>query len=299
MTANKIFAVGIFALLAFILVNRSIYTVKETENAIVIQFGKPRAVIQESGLQFKLPWEDAIKIDKRNLEYDLDEAMEVSDVDQERLTVDAFTRYRITDPQLYYQRFISTAGDPSRLQVAGEFGIKQIMQNSLRQTMGEVTIQDIVTNLRTELMTRIESQMDTEARKFGVRIIDVKIRKADFPDDIAETVYGQMRSQREETAQLIRSEGSRESTRIKAEAARKRAEILADANREALEIQGSADAKANAVFNEAYSKDAEFFAFYRSLTAYEAALERGETTILLSPDSEFFRYFNDLNGDRK
>ena len=298
MTANKIFALGILLLVGFILITRSMYAVQETEHAIVIQLGEPKREVSDPGLYFKLPWEDAVKIDKRNLEYDLDRPMEVSDVRQERLTVDAFARYRITQPQLYYQRFISSAGDPSRLQIAGERGIRQIMENSLRQALGEVTIQDIITNLRTELMDRIESGMQSEAQKFGVQIIDVKIRKADYPDDIAETVYGQMRAQRQERAELIRAEGRRESTRIKAEAERERAEILAKANQESLEIKGDADATRNATFNEAYNQDPEFFAFYRSLIAYEQAFEQGETTILLSPDSEFLRYFNDLQGRR-
>ncbi len=297
-TTNKIFGVGLLALLAFVLVDRCIYTVRETETAITVIFGEPKDVQDNAGLHFKLPWANVVKIDKRNLEYDLDNAEEISDVKQERLTVDAFARYRITEPQIFYESFKSGASNWSSLRLNGEEGIKQVMRNALRQTLGEVTIEDIVTNLRAELMTRMETRMQAEVRKFGVQIIDVKIRKADYPDDIAETVYLQMRSKRQENAQLIRSEGTRDSTRIRAEADRKRVEIIAKANQEALEIKGAADAKRNAVFNEAYNRDAEFFAFYRSLQAYEAALQQGETTILLSPDSEFFKYFNDLNGKR-
>ncbi|MEO0880255.1 MAG: SPFH domain-containing protein [Pseudomonadota bacterium] len=224
------------------------------------------------------------------------------------------------------------------------------MQNSLRQTLGEVTIEDIITNQRAALMQSIAEKMREEARKFGVDIIDVKIRRADYPGDIAERVYAQMSSARKEEAELIRAEGKRENTRIQAEAERDRAVILARANRTALEIQGQADATRNCIFAGAYDgvpvtiveKDpsqvetldegesiaedlatfdvgkattiscqftddnaardparAEFFAFYRSLLAYEEALKKGDTTILLSPDSEFFRYFNSLEGSRQ
>jgi modulator of FtsH protease HflC len=330
-----IVAVVLFGL--FVLAQTSLFVVRETENALVILLGKPQHTVVNAGINVKLPWADVIKIDKRNLEYDLRDAMEITDVNQERLTVDAFARYRIIDPLLYYQTFISGAGGGRGLRGSAQAGIDGIMQNSLRQTLGEVSIEDIVTTLREELTVRIAQRMGGEARKFGVEIIDVQIRRADYPADIAQTVYSQMSSARNEEAELIRSEGQRENTRIQAEANRKRAEILADANRQALEIQGQADATRNCIFAGAYdglpvvverveaevatgdnpidygvgvtcrfakgnaTRDparAEFFAFYRSLLAYETALKSGETTILLSPDSEFFRYFNDLTGAR-
>lgn len=320
-----------------------LYTVRETENAIVIVLGDPRGVVTQAGIHPKLPWASVVKVDKRNLGYDLEPAMEVSDVNQERLTVDAFARYRIVEPLKYYQSFTGAgARDETSLRRAGQDAIRRIMQNSLRQTLGEVSIDDIVTKLRAELMKRIAMRMEEEARKFGVQIIDVKISRADYPDDIAQTVYNQMISARTEEAELIRSEGKRENTRIQAEANRRRAEILANADRQSLEIKGAADATRNCIFAGAYDglpikieqitqsdadKDvgvdptagrgamvsctitdpnakrdpdrAEFFAFYRSLQAYEAALEKGETTILLSPKSEFFRYFNNLEGKRQ
>lgn len=299
MTPNRLIAIAIIAVIGFIIVDRCIYTVAETENALIIRLGEPKGVVEEPGLKFKTPLDTVVKIDKRNREYDLDNAIEINDVNQEQLQVDAFARYQIVDPLLFYQRFrTGTSSDGQVLLDAGEGGIRRIMQNSLRQMLGEVTIADIVTNLRTELMVRIEDRMQSEASQFGVKIIDVRIRKADFPNDIADNVYLEMRSERQETAQLIRSQGARESTRIKAEAGRRKAEILADANREALEIKGTADGERNAIFNDAYGKDPEFFDFYRSMIAYEEALQQGETTILLSPDSEFLKYFNDIGGKR-
>lgn len=331
-------------ILAFLAVRTCFFVVRETESAIVIVLGDPQGVVAAAGIHSKLPWADVVKVDKRNLGYDLDRAMEVSDVNQERLTVDAFTRYRVVEPLVYYQRFRTGAGDSESLKRSGEEAIKRIMQNSLRQALGEVSIDDIVTRLRAELMTRIATRMEEEARKFGVEIIDVKITQADYPDDIAETVYNQMSSARKEEAELIRSEGKRDNTRIQAEANRRRAEIIADANRLALELKGQADATRNCIFAGAFdgrpvkieevkpetveaggesapigervvtattvscqfvdpnapgdADRAEFFAFYRSLEAYQKALSSGESTILLSPDSEFFRYFNNLDGKR-
>ncbi|MEQ1931364.1 MAG: protease modulator HflC [Parvularculaceae bacterium] len=328
------------AALAIVAMRTCFFVVRETERAIVIELGSPKGVVADAGLHPKLPWADVVKIDKRNLAYDLDQAMELSDVNQERLTVDAFARYRIVDPLVYYQRLSAGGTDTLSLRKSGQAAIQRIMQNSLRQTLGEVSIDDIVTKLRAELMKRIASRMEEEARKFGVEIIDVKITQADYPRDIAETVYRQMSSARNEEAELIRAEGKRENTRIQAEANRRRAEILGDATRRSLVIQGQADATRNCIFAGAYdgrpikveevkpvqpaegqpelkitergtvvscefveggSSDperAEFFAFYRSLQAYEEALKKGDTTILLSPDSEFFRYFNSLGGRR-
>ena len=343
MNPNRLAAIVLLALIGAIFAFRAgTFVVRETETAIVIVLGNPQNVVSKAGLNFKLPWADIVKIDKRNLEYDLVRAMEITDVNQERLTVDAFARYRIVDPLLYYQSFKSGAGDAAGLKRAGQLGIERIMQNSLRQTLGEVSIEDIVTKLRAELMQRIAKRMEAEARKFGVEVIDVKIRRADYPADIAQTVYDQMSSARTEEAELIRSEGRRENTRIQAEANRRRAEILADANRRSLEITGEADATRNCIFAGAYdgvavavvqpaqkSEDgadeskaegdeegggitcrfveggsprdpqrAEFFAFYRSMQAYQDALKNGDSTILLSPDSEFLRYFNSLQGNR-
>lgn len=334
-------AIGLL-LIAFFAAQTCFFVVRETQNAIVIVLGDPQGVVSEAGLHTKLPWANVIKVDKRNLGYDFDRTVEVTDVNQERLTVDAFARYRIVEPLQYFRSFSGGgAGSEESLKAAGQRAIGSIMENALRQTLGEVSIDDIVTRLRAELMTRIASRMEQEARKFGVEIIDVKITQADYPNDIAQTVYSQMSSARNEEAELIRSEGKRENTRIQAEANRKRVEILAEANRRSLELQGAADATRNCIFAGAYdgrpvkieevkeelaegqSEDAasrlattvtcaftdanspgdperaEFFAFSRSLSAYEEAMKKGETTILLSPDSEFFRYFNDLQGRRR
>jgi membrane protease subunit HflC len=348
--SKALLAVVIAIVTAFFVVQMFFFVVRETENALVIVLGNPRAVVMKAGLHPKLPWAEIVKIDKRNLEYDLAQSMEVSDVNQERLTVDAFARYRIIEPLVYYQSFRQGGGDAQGLRRTGQSAIERVMTNSLRQTLGEVSIEDIITTKRAELMGRIGQRMQDEARKFGVEIIDVRIRRADYPSDIAERVYAQMSSARTEEAELIRSEGKRENTRIQAEADRMKEQILADARREALEIQGAADATRNCIFAGAYDglsirieekqpeatsteapttgavttggapvmtdaptatcsfveggaardpQRAEFFAFYRSLLAYEEALRKGESTILLSPDSEFFRYFNNLSGQRQ
>ncbi|MEE9328618.1 MAG: protease modulator HflC, partial [Parvularculaceae bacterium] len=177
-----------------------------------------------------------------------------------------------------------------------------ILENAMRQALGSLTITEIINTKRAALMTTITTATAEQARAFGVKIIDVKIRQADFPKENAERVYEQMRSQRQEQAQAIRSQGQETAIKIQAEADRDKARIIAESQETSQKIRGQADAERNAIFADAYSKDPEFFAFYRSLTAYETALKKtasGEASILMSPDSEFFRYFNDVNGRKR
>lgn len=352
--------VVIFALNAFL------FAVGEREQAIVLRFGEPVRIAPDAGLKGKLPIENVVKLDKRNLEYD-NRPLEVFTVNQERLVVDAFVRYQIVDPLRYYESFRGSGGsDSTSLRSAAEGRIAAVLETSLRAVLGDATDIDIIRDRRSELMQSINGQMSDEVRQFGVRVIDVKIRRADFPTENEDDVFERMRSERIQIAQRIRAEGDEQKRRIEAQADRRETEILADANRRGLEIQGRADAARNCIFAGAYDgvpveitetiietgvadetdelggddgenaepmgtaaineaaaaaaaaiayqvednsaivdceflpggvRDparAEFFAFYRSLEAYETALKQGETTILLSPDSEFFRYFKDF-----
>lgn len=350
-------AVGVFALSTFV------FTVNERQRALVLRFGDPVREFTNAGLHFKLPVENVVYLDRRNLEYD-HPAREIFTVNQERLVVDAFVRYRIVDTLQYYESFrgAATGGDQLSLRRAGERRIKAVLESSLRGVLGEATDIDIIRNRRAQLMQDIASVMQKEAGRFGVDIIDVKIRRADFPKENEDQVYQRMRSERIQIAQRIRSEGDEQARRITAQADRTETEILARARREALEIQGSADATRNCIFAGAYDgmsvditvsttgrdndtdgeegapdgalsgdddgefvkgtedtefslaagepsttiscelvtggdrdyQRTEFFGFQRSLQAYENSLKDGKTTILLSPDSEFFRYFNDF-----
>ncbi|MEL7492165.1 MAG: protease modulator HflC [Pseudomonadota bacterium] len=282
--------VMIGAFIAIIILSSAAFVVPETKSAIVLRFGNPKNVYEEAGLRFKVPIAESVKyFDKRNRELDQPE-LEIIASNQERLIVDAFARYRIVDPQQFYQ----TAGD----ETGGTRQLTTLMDQTVRRVLGEVSVDDIVSTQRASLMIRIRDLLGESARRFGVEIIDVKIRRADLPAQNSQAVFQRMITERKQLAQQIRAEGNETAQQIQAQADRQATEIRAMAEEESQKLRGSADGERNAVFAAAYNKDPEFFAFYRSLLAYEEALQKGDTTILLSPDSEFFRYFNNLEGRR-
>jgi membrane protease subunit HflC len=282
-------AVALVAFL-FILVNAA-FIVPETDSALVFRFGEPKSQYTEAGLKFKMPFAESVDfIDKRNRNLE-QEQTEIIARNQERLIVDAFVRYQITDPLLFFQSVRNEENGESRL--AAQF------DRSIRAVLGEVTVDEIISERRSELMLRIRDLLSRSARPLGVEVIDVKIRRADLPQTNSEAVFQRMIAERKQLAQQYRSEGNQRANEIRAQADRQVIEIKAKAEEEAQTIRGAADGERNAIFAAAYGKDAEFFAFYRSLLAYETALKEGETTILLSPESEFFRYFNDLGGKRR
>ncbi|MEO1657054.1 MAG: protease modulator HflC [Pseudomonadota bacterium] len=272
--------------------------VREDQQALVLQFGDPVETYSsaDAGLHIKVPFlQNVVFFDARNLNFDAD-PVEVIVANEERLLVDAFVRYRISDPLVYFQTLSRGSTDPINMRRRFNDRLDAVLGEAMREVLGEVTIRAIITEQRNALMSDIQENVATEALKLGVTIIDVRIRQADFPAENAENVYRRMSSDYNQQAQRIRADGERRAREITAQADKDAAEILATANEEAQRIRGTADAERNGTFAEAYSQDPEFFAFYRSLTAYEKALQDGETTIILSPDSEFFRYFNDTAG---
>ena len=297
MKNGLLITIGVTLIVAFIVARMVFFTVSERQHAIVIAFGNPQQVlVNQPGLHFKMPWYDVVKLDAWNLEYDINQGLEIIAANEERLIIDAFARYRITDPLRYYEAFNQGTGNWTDLKEVGDQRIGGLLETALRQALGEVTINEIITTRRVELMQEIQRQMASGARNFGVEIIDVRIRRADFPEQNAQRVYARMQSERQQQAQLIRAEGQEQAQRIRAEAEKQRTQILAEAEEQSQRIRGRADGRRNAVYNEAYSRDPEFFAFYRSLNSYELALNEGQTQIILSPDSEFFRYFENQNG---
>ena len=277
------------AIILFVLFS-AVFIVPETRSAIVLRFGEPTGQYSEAGLKFKAPIVESVHfIDRRNRELD-HSPIEIIASNQERLLVDAFARYRIIDPLLFYQSV--------RTEEIGEDRLLALMEQTIRRVLGEVSVDDIVSNRRAELMVRIGELLGASARQLGVEIIDVKIRRADLPAQNSQAVFQRMITERNQMAQQIRAEGNEAAQQIQAQADRQATEITSQAQEESEKIRGAADAERNAVFAAAYGRDPEFFSFYRSLLAYEEALQRGESTILLSPDSEFFRYFNDLEGRR-
>ena len=288
MKQGSLVLAGIVIIGALIVLVNSTFIVPETHSALVFRFGEPKNQYTDAGLRFKMPFAESYSfIDKRNRNLEQGQT-EIIARNQERLIVDAFARYRIKDPLLFYQSV--------RTERNGEDRLAPQFDRSVRAVLGEVTVDEIISTRRGELMLRIRDLLEESARPLGVEIVDVKIRRADLPQTNSEAVFQRMIAERNQLAQQYRSEGNERANQIRAQADRQVIEITAKAEEEAQQLRGAADAERNAVFAAAYGKDPEFFAFSRSLLAYEEALKKGDTTILLSPDSEFFRYFNTLDG---
>ncbi|MCI5045233.1 MAG: protease modulator HflC [Aquisalinus sp.] len=278
--------------------SQTFFTVNEKQQAIVLQLGDPVFTVTEPGLKMKFPFiNDVVYVDKRNLEFDMPQAVPIIASNEERLNVDAFIRYEITDPLLYYQSFRQGSANFENIRRISNQRLSQLLTTNMRNVLGGVRINEIITTRRTELMREIQTRTAQQASRFGVDIIDLRIRRADFPDENAARVYDRMKSEYVQEADRLRAEGDEEAKIITSEADKEVITILATAEEEAQKTRGRADAARNAIFAEAYSRDPEFFAFYRSLLSYETALKDDETTIILSPDSDFFKYFNDLNGN--
>lgn len=282
--------IAVAAAFALIVLSGAFFVVPETSSAIVLRFGEPTNQYSTAGLKFKTPIIESVQfLDKRNRELD-QPPIEIIASNQERLLVDAFARYQIVDPLLFYQS--------ARTEDVGEVRLASLLNQTVRRVLGAVSVDDIVSNQRAALMVRIRELLDSNAAALGVKIIDVKIRRADLPPQNSEAVFKRMITERNQLAQSIRAEGNEAAQRIEAEADRQVVQVKAEAEEEAQKIRGIADAQRSAEFAAVYSKDPEFFAFSRSLLAYEEALRSGETTILLSPDSEFFRYFEGPRAKR-
>jgi membrane protease subunit HflC len=266
----------------------AVFTVNQTEQAIVLRFGEPIRIITEPGLNFKLPlFDSVISISKRILDLE-NPAQEVLASDRRRLVVDAFARYRITNPLKFYQ----TVGS---IQTAN-LQLGTLLNAALRRVLGEVTLIQIVRDQRAELMVRSREQLDREAAPYGVAIVDVRIRRADLPEQNSQAVYERMKTERQREAAELRAEGAQRAQEIRAKAERDSTVIEAEARSQGEQTRGEGDAERNRIFAEAYNQDRDFFAFYRSMSAYETGLRSNDTRFLLRPDSDFFRYFGDPRG---
>lgn len=260
-----------------------LFKVAEPVQAIVFQFGDPRRVIQEPGLNWKLPIIQEVQyFDKRVLNLD-PQPTELPLSDQRRIIVDAYARYKITDPLKYFQ---SVQG--SERTFSDAFG--RILNRSVRDSIAKVGMVDLLSQKRVTVMNEITESVRKAAPQYGVTIVDVRIGRADLPPQISEPVFNRMRTDRVEEANKLRSEGDEIKQRIEADAEREKTIILAEARRQSNILRGEGDARRNVILGEAYGKDPEFFRFYRSMEAYREALGTG-TSMVLSPDSEFFSYF--------
>jgi membrane protease subunit HflC len=281
--------VAALAILALIIAYGAIFSVYQTRQAIIVRLGEPIRVVTEPGLHFKVPFIDSvISIDNRILDLE-NPAQEVIASDQKRLVVDAFARYKITNPLRFYQTVSNVEGANSRLST--------LLNSALRRVLGENTLTHVVRDERAGMMQRVREQLEHEAQAFGIEVVDLRIRRAALPEQNSQAVYQRMQTERQREAAEFRAMGSQRAQEIRARADRDVTVLLAEAQAKGDTIRGEGDGERNRIFADAFNRDPDFFGFYRAMQAYEQGL-RGDTRMLLKPDSDFFRYFVDPSGRR-
>jgi membrane protease subunit HflC len=289
--------IAILLLIAAVVGYSTFFTVYQTRQALVIRLGEPVRVITDPGLNVKIPFIDSvIYIDKRILAvesqaHDLNlqsqDNSSAAQVVDRQIDVDAFARYRIVDPLKFYQT-VGPEGADSQLSI--------FLTSAARRVLGRATLADVIRNKRDELMAQMRDQLEQDARPFGIQIVDVRIRRADLPEQNRDAVYARMQTERQREAAEFRALGSQKSQEIRAKADRDVTVLVAEANSQSEQIRGQGDAERNRIFAEAYGQDPSFFAFYRSMQAYKTSMTHGDTRMVLRPDSDFFRYFGDPSG---
>lgn len=282
---RSIILLGVLAAAIFT-ASSTLFTVQQTQQVLITQFGEPRRVIQEPGLHWKLPFiQSVITFDRRLLDFDAP-GEEVILGDQRRLIVDSFTRYRITDPLRFFQTVGATeAGIRARL--------NSIVTSSLRRVLGNEPLLAVLSTDRARIMGEIRRQVNEEARQFGIAVEDVRIRRADLPGENTQAILSRMQSERERVAREARAEGAEVAQRVRAGAERERTVLIAEAQAQADILRGQGEQEAIRIFAEAFQRDPAFFQFWRTMQAYREAFTEGDTRLVLTPDSEFFRYFRE------
>ena len=274
---------GIFA--AF----NSAFTVNQTQQALVLQLGEPKRTIQEPGLAFKLPFiQDVTYYEKRVLSLIPQDAQEVILSDQKRLMVDAYARYQISDPLLFYQTVRNELGARGRLEA--------IIDSSVRRALGNETLASILTGQRNDITRSIGDEVNESVSSLGIQIIDVRLRRADYPEATSQNIFNRMKSERTREAKEFRATGEEEAQKIRSAAEKIRTVIISEAQRTAQETRGSGDSEAIRIYAKSFGQDSEFFAFYRSMEAYRKSFNEKDTSMVLSPDGAFFRFFLDKDG---
>jgi membrane protease subunit HflC len=279
----KLFVFGIVLVVIGVVAASALFTVHQTQQALVLQFGNPVRAVTEPGLNWKLPFVQSVEFyEKRVLNLD-PPVQEVILADKKRINVDAFVRYSIAD----ILEFRKTVRD--------EIGLRSrfsgIVNSAMREVMGRQDLTDLLSEKREDVMQRINAAVNQEGKRFGIEVLDVRIGRTELPEQISRNVYDRMITERQREANKLRAEGEEIAARIRAEADRQRTVIVAEAERESAITRGQGDAEKERILRDAYQSDAEFFAFYRSMEAYRKALADGNTSLVLSPDSEFFKYF--------
>ena len=276
-------AAGVFA------AYNSAFTVNQTQQALVLQLGEPKRTIQEPGLAFKLPFiQDVTYYEKRVLSLIPQDAQEVILSDQKRLMVDAYARYQISDPLLFYQTVRNELGARGRLEA--------IIDSSVRRALGRETLASILTGQRNDITRSIGDEVNESVSSLGIQIIDVRLRRADYPEATSQNIFNRMKSERTREAKEFRATGEEEAQKIRSAAEKIRTVIISEAQRTAQETRGAGDSEAIRIYAESFGQDSEFFAFYRSMEAYRKSFNEKDTSMVLSPDSAFFRFFLDKDG---
>jgi membrane protease subunit HflC len=276
---------------AIVLYN-SAFTVNQTQQALVLQLGDPKRTIQEPGLAFKLPFiQDVTYYEKRVLSLIPQDAQEVILSDQKRLMVDAYARYKITDPLLFYQTVRDENGARGRLEA--------IIDSSVRRALGNETLASILTGQRNDITRSIGDEVNQSVVSLGLEIIDVRLRRADYPDATSQNIFNRMKSERTREAKEFRATVEEEAQKIRSAAEKTRTVIISEAQQIAQETKGGGDSEAIRIYAASFGQDAEFFAFYRSMEAYRKSFGKSDTSMVLSPNSSFFRYLLDKDGNSK
>ena len=288
MSMSRNIIIGVGGLILFGIFS-SFFTVNQTQQALVLQFGEPKRIIQNPGLAFKLPFiQDVIFYESRVLSLIPQDAEEVILADQKRIQIDAYARYRIEDPLLFFQTVRNELGARARLE--------SIIDSSVRRVLGSETLASILTGERENINGSIRDEVNASVDSLGIEIIDVRLRRADYPESTSQNIFNRMKSEREREAKEFRATGDEEAQKIRADAEKTRTVIVAEAKREAQEVRGQGDSNAIRIYADSFGQDPEFFSFYRSMEAYRKSIGESGTSMVLSPNSSFFRYFKDKDG---
>jgi membrane protease subunit HflC len=280
--SKKTKTILIISTLAMLILISTMFTVDQRQQVLIVQFGEPIRVIDAPGIKFKIPFlQDAIFFDKRIIDLNLAE-QEVIASDQKRIIINAFAKYKIIDILKFYTTVGSIQGLSNKL--------SGVLDSSLRQVIGEVKLSELLTENRGDIMKRIRDIISQQSTIFGIEIVDVRIMRGDLPKENSDAIFARMQTEREKEAREIRANGAEEGTKIRAEADKQKTIILAEANKKSYLIKGEGDAQAAKIYANAYNRDPEFAAFYRSMNAYKESLKTDNTKMIISPDSEFFKY---------
>lgn len=287
----KYIALFVVVLGGLLLGANSLFAVHQTKYAIVLQFGEAKRVVKDSGLAFKIPFVQNVEFyDNRTLDLD-PPPFQVLLTDKKWIVIDAYARYRIVDPLQFFRRV------KSEIVLRDRFG--QIINSSLRRVIATVPLYDVLSDKRDDIMGEIQSAVTVQAESFGIKVVDLRIGRTEYPDQTREAVFNRMRTERQREARELRAQGNEEAQKIRAKADLERTVLLAEAERTAQIFRGEGEGNRNRILGAAFSKDPEFFDFYKSLAEYEKNLADSETIIVLSPDSDFFRFFGSVDRHRK